>query len=83
MKIDLIRTNSTLKGNDFMTTKTIEQVKQEFRTNGTTVSDWAKKHGYSPQEVYKVINQQHKGNYGRSHEIAVKLGLKVTNKVTS
>lgn len=66
-----------------MTLKTIEQVKQEFRASGTTVADWAKKHGYTPQEVYKVINKQHKGNYGRSHEIAVKLGLKATCEVTS
>lgn len=63
-----------------MTLKTIEQVKQEFRTSGTTIADWAKKHGYTPQEVYKVINQQHKGNYGRSHQIAVKLGLKASVK---
>lgn len=62
-----------------MTLKTIEQVKQEFRFNGTTVASWAEKNGYTPQEVYKVINQQHKGNYGRSHEIAVRLGLKADN----
>lgn len=59
-----------------MTLKTIEQVKKEFRSNGMTVASWAEENGYTPQEVYKVINRQHKGNYGRSHEIAVRLGLK-------
>ncbi|WP_241374860.1 DNA-binding protein [Escherichia coli] len=30
------------------------------------------------QEVYRVLNGQTKARYGKSHEIAVKLGLKST-----
>lgn len=63
-----------------MSIKTPDQVKQEFRTNGTPVAAWAAKHGYTPQEVYKVLNGQAKGNFGRAHEIAVSLGLKLKPK---
>ncbi|HAF44684.1 MAG TPA: DNA-binding protein [Gallionellaceae bacterium] len=53
-----------------------DQVKKRFRQQGTTFTDWAKKNGYTRNEVYRVLNGQAKGNYGKAHEIAVKLGLK-------
>jgi len=65
-----------------MQTKTPAQVKQEFINSGTPVSNWAAKNGFVPQEVYKVLNGQSKGNFGRAHEIAVALGLKKETKVT-
>ncbi|AYO54935.1 DNA-binding protein [Acinetobacter wuhouensis] len=65
-----------------MNLKTPEQVKQEFINAGTIVSDWAAQRNFTPQEVYKVLNGQSKGNYGRAHEIAVALGLKENSKVT-
>lgn len=65
-----------------MNIKTPDQVKQEFLDNGIPVSDWATKHGFVPQEVYKVLNGQAKGNFGRAHKIAVALGLKKQTKVT-
>jgi len=55
---------------------TAEQVKDNFRRCGVTFTAWALAHGYTRNEVYRVLNGQHKGNYGRSHEIAVKLGMK-------
>lgn len=55
---------------------TPEQVKTRFRTRGQTFSDWAKKNGYSPRDVYLVLNGQSKARWGKGHEIAVKLGLK-------
>ena len=55
---------------------TAEQVKSLFRQRGVTFTQWAKEHGYSRSEVYRVLNGQTKANYGQSHEIAVKLGLK-------
>ncbi|HGE8345563.1 DNA-binding protein [Serratia ureilytica] len=55
---------------------TPEQVKNRFRSQGRTVTDWAKEHGYSRNLVYQVLNGQSKANYGKAHEIAVKLGLK-------
>lgn len=65
-----------------MQTKTPDQVKQEFISSGTPVSNWATENGFVPQEVYKVLNGQSKGNFGRAHKIAVALGLKKETKVT-
>ncbi len=62
--------------------KTPDQVKQEFIEKGIPVSTWAETRGFTPQEVYKVLNGQSKGNYGRAHQIAVALGLKNSKKVT-
>ncbi len=53
-----------------------EQIKRRFRQQGKTFTAWASENGYTRGEVYRVLNGQHKGNYGKAHEIAVKLGLK-------
>jgi len=55
---------------------TAEQVKTQFRQRGITFTRWAEEHGYTRNEVYRVLNGQAKANYGKAHEIAVKLGLK-------
>ena len=55
---------------------TSEQVKSLFRQRGITFTRWAEENGYNRSEVYRVLNGQAKANYGKSHEIAVKLGLK-------
>lgn len=56
---------------------TPDQVKELFSASGIAVSTWAKANGYHPTYVYLVMNGQIKGNRGRGHEIAVKLGLKI------
>ena len=53
---------------------TSEQVKNLFRQRGITFTRWAEEHGYSRNEVYRVLNGQTKARYGKAHEIAVKLG---------
>lgn len=55
---------------------TADQVKALFRQRGITFTQWAEENGYSRNEVYRVLNGQAKANYGKAHEIAVKLGLK-------
>ena len=55
---------------------TPEQVRQRFRSQGKTLNQWALENGFKPIAVYRVMGGIDKGNYGRSHEIAVKLGLK-------
>ena len=52
------------------------QVKNKFRAEGKTFTQWADEHGYPRNAVYRVLNGFDKANYGRAHEIAVKLGLK-------
>ncbi|MDC4605333.1 DNA-binding protein [Acinetobacter baumannii] len=58
------------------TIKTPAQVKAQFEKTGETVADWAIKHGYLPQDVYKVLNGQAKCKRGKGHNIAVQLGIK-------
>ena len=58
---------------------TADQVKAQFRQRGITFTRWAEEHGYTRNEVYRVLNGQTKANYGKAHEIAVKLGLKPGN----
>ncbi|WP_193137787.1 DNA-binding protein [Klebsiella aerogenes] len=55
---------------------TADQVKTLFRQRGITFTQWAEENGYSRYEVYRVLNGQTKARYGKSHEIAMKLGLK-------
>lgn len=51
------------------------QVKQRLYSQGITVKNWALANGYPVSEVYKVLSGERKGLYGRSFEIAQKLGL--------
>lgn len=55
---------------------TPEQIKSQFRARGETFTQWARDHGYRPQQVLRVINGFDKGHRGNAHVIAVKLGLK-------
>lgn len=57
-----------------------EQVKEKFKKEGVTVSSWARKNGYTPNEVIRVLNGFAKGNYGKAHEIAVELGMKTKSE---
>lgn len=50
--------------------------KKQIYARGQTIEGWAKAHGYPPRAVYALLNGIDKGQRGRSHEIAVKLGLK-------
>ncbi|WP_374351648.1 DNA-binding protein [Chitinimonas sp.] len=68
--------NPVTLGATAMKPKTPEQVKQSFRQSGMTFTDWARNNGYPKNAVYRVLNGFDKANYGRAHEIAVKLGLK-------
>ncbi|MGV5130135.1 DNA-binding protein [Pseudomonas aeruginosa] len=55
-----------------------ERVKELFRAAGITISAWAEANGYPRHQVYMVINGQFKGRRGTSHEIAMKLGMKLS-----
>lgn len=60
---------------------TPEQVKEKFRKQGTTTKQWALENGYDPNRVYRVLNGFDKALYGKGHEIAVKLGLKMPSEL--
>lgn len=55
---------------------TPEQVKTRLREQGTTLKDWAKKHGYPYQTVSHVVRGINRGSYGMGYRIAVALGMK-------
>lgn len=55
---------------------TSDTVKARLKAEGKTITQWAVEHGYPRVDVYRVLGGQYRGNYGKAHEIAVKLGLK-------
>lgn len=57
-------------------TKTPEQVKAEFERAGISIAEWARAHGFDRMTVYGVLSGRHRGSRGKTHEIAVALGLK-------
>jgi gp16 family phage-associated protein len=60
------------------TPKTPDEVKADLLARGMTISGWARANGFKPREVSLVLNGQVKGRYGRGHDIAVALGLKLS-----
>ena len=56
---------------------TPDQVKRNFQAAGVPVAQWAESNGYSRRYVYMVLNGQFKGHFGKAHDIAVALGLKL------
>jgi len=55
--------------------KTTKQVRDEFNRTGKSITDWAREHGYKDSLVFEVLRGR-KCLRGKSHEIAVLLGLK-------
>lgn len=56
--------------------KTPEQVKAEFERTGISIAKWAEAQGFDRYTVYGVLSGRHKGSRGKTHQIAVALGLK-------
>ncbi len=54
-----------------------EEVKTRLREQGTSLKEWARKHGYSYDTVSCVVRGINRGSYGLGHRIAVALGMKV------
>jgi len=58
-----------------ISTDNLERVRREFLINGMTVKDWASEHQYPASLVYAVLSGRAKARRGKSHRIAVALGL--------
>lgn len=56
--------------------RTVEDVREEFRRRGISVSEWARRRGVSAQLTYQILAGRKLGLRGQSHEISVLLGLK-------
>ena len=55
--------------------RTIEEVREEFKRCGVSIAEWARANNFSPPLVYRVLGGS-EARRGKSHEIAVRLGLK-------
>jgi gp16 family phage-associated protein len=56
--------------------RTSNEVREEFRRKGISVSSWAVANGFTPNLVYDVIAGRRNPSRGQTHKIAVRLGLK-------
>ena len=56
--------------------KTVDEVRTDFRRRGVPIARWAKDHGFNVYTVYRVLDGSIEGRYGKSHKIAIALGLK-------
>ncbi|MHA3060757.1 DNA-binding protein [Acinetobacter sp. ANC 4636] len=56
--------------------KTVEQVRQEFEQRGQSIASWAKDNNFPAHLVYQVLLSNKIPRRGKSHDIAVRLGLK-------
>lgn len=55
-----------------------DQVRAFFLAAGEPISTWAESNGYTRHEVYCVLGGQRKATRGKCHEIALKLGMKLS-----
>lgn len=56
--------------------RTPYEVKELFRISGTPVSVWARQHGFSVALVHRVLRGEAQCLRGKTHRIAVALGIK-------
>lgn len=59
------------------TPRTVDDFRNWLRSQGKTVSQWAREHEFPLAAVYRVLGGQNKAYYGQAHAIAVAAGLKV------
>jgi len=55
---------------------TAQEARNSFYVEGTSVTDWAREHGFPRQAVYAVLSGKSRCTRGRGHRIAVALGMK-------
>ncbi|WP_374046476.1 DNA-binding protein [Massilia antarctica] len=56
--------------------RTAEDVLRDFSFRGISVAEWARSHGFTPSLVYQVLRSSNTPARGKSHSIAVQLGMK-------
>lgn len=61
----------------------INRTRAEFKRAGKSISDWARSQGFEPSLVYTILSGRNHGSRGKSHEIAIKLGLKTPLEETA
>lgn len=56
--------------------RTPDEVREELKRKGVSISGWATANGFSTNLVFEVLGGRKKALRGQSHKIAVALGLK-------
>ncbi|HHP8808142.1 TPA: DNA-binding protein [Acinetobacter baumannii] len=56
--------------------RTSQEVRSELQKRGLSIADWARQNGFTPELVHQVLNSNKIPVRGKSHQIAVNLGLK-------
>jgi gp16 family phage-associated protein len=54
----------------------VEDVRAIFTCRGISIAEWARANGYLEKLVYRVLHAERLPLRGKSHDIAVHLGLK-------
>lgn len=52
------------------------EVRNLFETNGISVAEWSRDHGFPSALVYRVLRGEAKCRRGETHRIAIALGVK-------
>jgi len=52
------------------------EVRNLFETNGISVAEWSRDHGFPSALVYRVLRGEAKCRRGETHRIAIALGMK-------
>lgn len=55
---------------------TPDHIRQLFELNGQSIARWSREHGFPPALVYRVLRGDTPAKRGKTHEIAVALGIK-------
>lgn len=59
-----------------------EEIKSEFQVQGVSIAAWARARAFDPRLVYAVLGGKNKASRGKSHLIAVALGMKPGPQIT-
>lgn len=54
----------------------LQRVRDQFYTQGKSVAEWARQHGFRQASVYQVLSGRSQARRGEAHRIAAALGLK-------
>lgn len=53
-----------------------KQAKEEFKRNGICIAEWSREKGFPANLVYDILSGRKRCIRGKSHKIAVALGIK-------
>ena len=58
------------------------EIKSEFQLQGMSIAAWARARAFDPRLVYAVLGGRNKASRGKSHQIAIALGIKPGPQIT-